>query len=168
MRFLSVVIAMLFLAGGAAAQAPAVKPIGTLAQLMRGTLFHSSNLIFEAQTKEPEKDKIDASPGTGYANIYTGWQVVENAAISLAEVAPLLLAPGRLCQNGKPAPIQQAEYQKGAAALVAAGQQVLKAAQAKNQDAVIEATNSLADACATCHEPFRDVAGGIPNRCTPR
>jgi cytochrome c556 len=49
------------------------------------------------------------------------------------------------------------------AALVA-----LEAARAKNRDQAIEATNTIADGCAACHEKYRDVgeADG-PERCTP-
>ena len=53
MRVLSVVLALLFLAVVATAQAPAAQPVGTLAQVMRGILFPNSNLLFDVQTQDP-------------------------------------------------------------------------------------------------------------------
>ena len=45
----------------------------------------------------------------GYT-IYPGWLAVDQAAVALSESAPLLLSPGRKCQNGKPAPVNQADW----------------------------------------------------------
>ena len=89
------------------------KAAGTLAQVMRGIYFPNANLLFDVQQKDP-----GAPPGSGaegargsvteqFASIYTGWQVVENAAISIAESTDLLMVPGRHCQNGKPVPIER-------------------------------------------------------------
>ena len=47
MRTLSVVFALLFLAGVAAAQGPASQPVASLAQVMRGIPFPNSNIIFD-------------------------------------------------------------------------------------------------------------------------
>ena len=38
-----------------------------------------------------------------FGDVYGGWQSVENAALALAESANLLMIPGRMCSNGKPA-----------------------------------------------------------------
>jgi cytochrome c553 len=48
-----------------------------------------------------------------------------------------------------------------------AGRAALKAAQSKNLDAMVEVSGTVADACAACHEVYRDIgpAGG-PERCT--
>ena len=45
---------------------------------------------------------------------------------------------------------------------------VLDAARTKNQEKTSEATNDLADACASCHEVYRDKGpADSPLRCTP-
>src|SRR5580765_4429202 len=90
-------------AAGAAVRVTA-KVQGNLAQVMRGILFPNSNIIFDAQNNDPTKKKADEQ----FGNPYGGWPSVENAAIALAEAANLLIIPGRVCSNGKPAPLGQA------------------------------------------------------------
>ena len=103
-----------------------------------------------------------------YGNADPGWEVVENAAVALADGVDLILKPGRTCQNGKPVPVQQADFQKFARDMRAAGDKVLQAARTKNQEKVSDATNDLADACAGCHEVYRDKGpADSPARCTP-
>src|SRR5213594_552007 len=102
------------------------------------------------------------------ASTYSGWEAVENAAVALSDGVDLILAPGRLCQNGKPVPRQQADFQKFARDMRAAGVAVLQAARTKNQEKVSDATNNLADACSSCHEVYRDKGpADSPARCTP-
>ena len=156
-----------------AAPRPASNVTGDLAQVMRGILFPNSNLIFDAQQNDPgapPKKAAEAGGGASstFANIYTGWQVVENASIALAEAADIILKPGRVCSNGKLAPVARADYQKFAAGLRTAGREALAAARTKSQDKVIEVTDKVAEACANCHEVYRDKGpAGSPARCTP-
>jgi cytochrome c556 len=143
----------------AAAKAGA-KPTGTLAQIMRGIYFPNSNLIFDVQQTDPAAPKPKASGGgtatSTYGTAYSGWEVVENAAVALTDGVDLILTPGRLCQNGKPVPLQQADFRKFAQDMRAAGLAVLAAARTKNQEKVSDATNDLADACSGCHAVYRD------------
>ena len=148
-------------APAATAAGPATKPYSNLAQLMRGIPFPASNLIFDTQQTDPAKAKEAgagaAAGATGaFSGVYGGWQAVENAAITLSETANLIMMPGRLCENGRPVPLDQADYQKAAQGLVDAGQAALKAAQSKNLDAMVEVSGTVADACAACHEKYRD------------
>ena len=185
MRVLGVSVALLFWAAAAAAQAPGAKPaaqaptakpaarpaasqpVGTLLQVMRGILFHSSNLIFATQGDDPADPKkpLDASFGT-YGKVYTGWTVVENAAVALAESADLLLKPGRLCSNGRPVPLDRPDYRKFALGLRAAGQAALKAAQSKNVDNMVEVSGTVSEACENCHAVYRDKPD-LKSRCIP-
>jgi cytochrome c556 len=57
--------------------------------------------------------------------------------------------------------MQNADWQKWVEGLRAAGMSAYKAGQAKNQDAVLDAAGEVADACANCHNKYRDV----PVRC---
>ena len=152
---------------------PVAQPHATLAQVMRGIPFPNSNIIFDTQSLDPEalKDKKpgDAAVGASaqYNSVYGGWQAVENAALALQETANLITIPGRMCENGKPVPLGDELYQKAAANLIEAGKVAYKAAQSKNLDAMLEAGGTVTDACAQCHEKYRDTTD-VKDRCTPQ
>ena len=156
-------------ASGAApsnAAALAAQPMGNLAQIMRGILFPSSNLIFSVQGQDPAAPKPPYKPDAGGFNwadwgagIYPGWELVDYAAVSIADAAPLLLVPRR-CENGRAAPVERADWIKFTQEMVEAARVVYKAAQSRSQDAVSEATNQLADSCLNCHVVYRDKEGG--------
>jgi hypothetical protein len=153
--------------------APQPKVYGTLAQLMRGIPFPNSNIIFDTQTNDPGAPQKPAAGGAGtpatqqYAGVYGGWVAVENAAIALQETANLILIPGRMCENGKPAPVDQADFQKWAQGLADAGAAAYKAAQSKNIDQMVEVAGTVSDACAACHEKYRDTPKQPADRCMP-
>ena len=159
-------------AAARAAAPGAPKPTGTLAQVMRGIYFPNANLIFDVQQRDPgaPKPKTDSSGSSTdtYAGAYSGWEIVENAAVALTDGVDLILKPGRTCQNGKPVPIGQADFQKFARDMREAGRVALQAARSRSQDKVSDATNNIADACSNCHEVYRDKGpADSPARCTP-
>lgn len=149
------------------------KPVGTLAQVMRAVFFPNANLLFDTQSNDPgaPSDRSNADSGGAsqrFANIYSGWQVVENAAIILAESSDLLMYPGRVCQNGKPVPIDREDWARYVKGMRDAGVAALEVARTKNLEKMSEVTNTVADACSTCHEPYRDRGeADSPERCTP-
>ena len=183
MRFKIIVIASLLSVAAVTAQTPDLKKpaapvqnqkvVGTLAQIMRGIFFPNANLIFDVQAKDPgapprQANEVGGGASATFANIYTGWQVVENAAIVLAESTDLLTYPGRLCQNGKPVPVSRADWAKNVQGMRDAGVAALQVARTKNLEKMIDATNLIADACSNCHEPYRDKGdANSPARCTP-
>ena len=145
---------------------PVFPPVGNVAQLMRGIFFPNSNLIFTVQTHDPAAPVPPPSPdaqATGFswvdwgAGIYGGWQIVDNAAIALADVSPLMLTPGLRCENGRPAPITDAAWIMYTERMIAVAKQTYKVAQTRNQEAVSDATGDLSDACAACHQAYRDI-----------
>jgi S-disulfanyl-L-cysteine oxidoreductase SoxD len=155
-------------ASAAALAISSARPPGNMAQLMRGILFPSSNLLFNVQNQDPGEQKVGWSPGGPAAfswvdwgaGIYSGWELVDYAAIALSESAPLLLTPGRRCENGRPVPVDRADWVQYTAELAEAGRAAYRASQSRNRDAVIEVTNQIADACLRCHEVYRDKPGG--------
>jgi mono/diheme cytochrome c family protein len=165
----------------AASQAPAFPAMGNLAQVMRGILFPSSNIIFNVQLHDPGAPvKPGATDAASFswtdwgAGIYTGWQIVDYAAVAIAESAPLMLTPGRRCENGRPVPVDRPDWIKFSQELAEVGRIVYKASQTRSQQAVSDATNQLADACLHCHQVYRDKRGSRPGdttalaaRCTP-
>ena len=155
------------------AQAPEPKPYGTLARLMQAIPFPASNIIFDAQSNDPGapvKPGDTAGNATAqYGGIaeYAGWNAVENAAIALQETANLIMIPGRTCGNGQPVPIDQDDFKKWAADLAAVGAEVQKFAQAKtyNEDAILDLTGRVSDACANCHNKYRETPDQPKDRC---
>jgi len=150
----------------AAGPARSYPPVGNVAQLMRGIFFPNSNMIFTVQTHDPGAPAPKPSPdaqANGFswvdwgAGIYGGWQLVDNAAIALADVSPLMLTPGLKCENGRPAPVTDPDWIKFTEEMIHISKQTLKAAQTRNQEMVSDATGDLADACAACHRAYRDV-----------
>ena len=162
-------------ARGRGAAAPAVRAQqvhANLLQVMRGILFPNSNVIFSAQTQDPGSVKKDAD-GTSSVNplagMYGGWQAIENSGLAIAESANLLTIPGRVCSNGKPAPVQSADWQQFVRGLRAAGMAAYKAGQSKNMDMVVEAADTMTTACMNCHDVYREktpAQGGLAARCT--
>jgi mono/diheme cytochrome c family protein len=146
---------------------------GTLNQVMRGILFPSSNVLFDVQTKDPgagSKGGVArpdaATTSTRYGDVYSPWQVVDAAAISIAEIGSVLMQPGRRCENGKPVPVDRADWKQYVQGVVEAGRAAYRASQMRSQDAVSEATSQVSDACANCHRVYRDVSSAAM-RCTP-
>jgi mono/diheme cytochrome c family protein len=148
-------------------QARVYPPLGNMAQLMRGIFFPNSNLIFTVQTRDPgapAKPTAD-NPNAGFsfvdwgAGIYGGWELVDNAALALADASPLMLAPGIRCENGRLAPVSDPEWIKFTEELIAVSRRVYRLSQTRNQDAVAEATGDLSDACAACHGVYRESRG---------
>src|SRR5687767_15972535 len=96
--------------------APAAQPYANLAQVMRGIPSPNSNIIFDTQSLDPEALKEqkpgDAAVGASaqYNSVYGGWQAVENAALALQETANVIMILGRVCENGKPAPLNDEVY----------------------------------------------------------
>ena len=155
-------------ARGAAPAASAVVE-GNLLQLMRGIVYPSSNVVFAAQSDLSEiKPAADPSVSPNpLTSTYGGWQAVENAALALSESANLIMLAGRMCSNGKPVPVQRADWRKYAQGLRNAGRAAYKAAQSKNQDAMVDASGTIADSCSACHEVYREKPGGVKDRCLP-
>ena len=144
--------------GRGGAQAPRVHT--DLLRVMRGIIYPASNVIFAAQSTDPATIKPEADPSTSpnpLTSAYGQWTAVENAGLALAEAANLLIIPGRMCSNGRPVPMQNADWQMWVQELRDAGMASFKAAQSKNQDAILDAAGVVSEACAHCHDKYREV-----------
>jgi hypothetical protein len=150
-------------AAAARATVPALE--GNLAELMRAIAFPNANIIFNLQLKNPSTPRpkpLAASPFDYVewgATVYTGWLTVDQAAVALTETAGLLLAPGRRCQNGRPAPVDRADWKQFVGALVEVGQLAHRESRARNFEAFGGISEKLNDACANCHKVYRDKGG---------
>jgi len=130
-------------------------------QLMRGVLYPAANVVFSAQSDDPGKAKFipgqDPSMATDpLVSTFGGWQAVENGALALTESANLLLIAGRSCANGVPVPSSSADWLKFVQDLRNAGMKAYAAAQSKDQQKMIESSDTLSRACSGCHRKWRD------------
>jgi len=162
----------------AAGQVKAYPPLGNMAQLMRGIFFPNSNLLFTVQTHDPAAPAPKPTPeqqAQGFSvfdwgqGIYGGWQMVDNAAIAIADAAPLMLTPGIRCENGRLAPVTDPDWIKYTEEMIAVSRKMYRLSQSRNQEAVSDATGDLSDSCAACHNTYREVRvrGQAPDPTDP-
>jgi hypothetical protein len=147
---------------------PTMQVPSNLLQMMRGTLYPEANVVFSSQNDNPADAKLPRGQDPSLAtdplvSTFGGWVAVENAALALADSANLLLIPGRTCSNGVPVPMNDPDWPKFVQQLRDAGMKAYKAAQSKNQDTMIEASDTLNTACLNCHRKWRE--RGLANRC---
>jgi mono/diheme cytochrome c family protein len=164
--------------------AVAYQPAGTLNQLMRGIFFPSANMIFTVQELEPKdlppKPQSNRPGGPTIfewgQEVYTGWPVVENAAVALADASTIMMLPGLRCENGRLAPNTEPDWIRFTDQMIAVAKRTYRLAQTQNKDAVSEFTTDLSNACNACHGVYRDIRGrgrganapGGTARCTHR
>ena len=163
-------------ASAAARAATSVSPPeGNLAELMRAIAFPNSNILFNLQEKDPGKEP-KKQPGTTLdyvewgSTVYPGWLAVDQASVAIMETAPLFLTPGRRCQNGKPVPVDRADWKQYVAALQEVGKLAYRESKARNYAAFTDIAEKLNDACANCHKVYRDKGGPEGSgaiRCQP-
>jgi len=156
------------LAGFLAAQSTpaAKKPPADLNQLMRGIFFLHSNVVFATQRLDPADVKWTSEPSAStdpLTGVFGNWEAVENSALMLTEAADLLMTPGRTCANGRDVPLAKPEWVQLVNQLREAGMVAYKAAQSKNRDNMIKASDVLNQSCVDCHNKYRPRA--IANRC---
>ncbi len=175
MRLVSLLFTLLLvLPGTAIAQGPSSEPVGNLAEVMRGIAFPASNRLSDVQSMDPDSPEFDPEnpndtrPQANYSQIYTGWGTVNSAAVALAEVARLIMIPGRLCQNGEPVPVEQDNFIQFARALQDAGIKALALSRSRDLEAVADVNNDIFEACTNCHSVYRDSYTDPPKkRCVP-
>ena len=164
----SVASACVVFAGLLTAQSPprATAPAANLNQLMRGLFFPHANVIFATQRINPAEVKRAPEPSTStdpLTGVFGSWEAVENSALVLTESADLLMTPGRKCSNGRDVPLAKPEWAQLVNQLRAAAMVAYKAAQSKDLEKMIEATDVLNTSCSECHNKFRPRT--IANRC---
>ena len=140
----------------------------TLNQLMQGVIYPAANVVFLPQYEDPgalerPPSKEPAMATDPLVSVFGGWQAIENAGLALTESANLLLVPGRVCSNGVSAPITDPTWSKFVRELRDAGLDAYAAAKTKDQDKMIEVSETVNDACVHCHRKWRPRVDA--NRC---
>ena len=118
---------------------------------MRGVLYPAANVVFSAQADNPGELKFipghDPNMSTDpLTSTFGGWLAVENAALALAESANLLSISGRSCANGAPVPTKDPAWAMFVQEVRDASMTAYRAAQAKDQDKMIETAETLSAA----------------------
>jgi hypothetical protein len=130
----------------------------TVAQLMKGTLYPESNVVFAAQDLNPAEVPRAKDPNMAtdlLASSYGKWEAVENSALAIAEVADLLVRPGRKCANGLEVPLASPDWARFVQELRDAGMTAYAAAKTKDQDKMTDAAGVMSTACNNCHVKYR-------------
>ena len=141
------------------AAAPPIRVQATMAQLMKGTLYPASNVIFAAQDQNPADVPRAKDPNMAtdlLTSSYGKWEAVENSALAVYEVANLLSLPGRKCSNGLDVPVNNPDWAKFVQELRDAGMTAYTAAKAKDQDKMTDAAGVMTTACGNCHNKYRE------------
>jgi hypothetical protein len=144
-------------APGAKGSSPQVE--ADLRQLMKGTLYPESNVVFAAQDVNPADVPHAKDPSMAtdpLTSQYGKWEAVENNALAIAEDANLLILPGRKCSNGLDVPVKNPDWAKFVQELRDAGMLAYTAAQSKSQDKMTDVAAVMTTACANCHRKYRE------------
>ena len=154
--------------------AVSLQTAANLAQFMRGVTFYNANVLLNVQVKDPGAKKGGPPQPFDYVLWgqwnYSGWQSIDQAALALIDTTPLMLVPGRRCENGQLAPVERADYKQYANELIALGREYYKVAQTRDAQAVADMSEKLDTACANCHRIYRDAAseGAVrADKCLP-
>jgi hypothetical protein len=132
-----------------------------LNQLMRGVLYPAANVVFSAQADNPDEVAKTRGGDPSMATdplmaAFGGWQAVQNAALALAESANLMMIEGRRCANGAPVPTNDPAWATFVQDLRDASMKAYVAAQAKDQEKILDVSETLSANCAGCHRRWRD------------
>jgi hypothetical protein len=139
MRIL-VLFVVLYTAAGAglaqapSAEAPPIKSVGTMSELMLDVIYPTSDEIFYVDRDEKPKTGKD-------------WTDLKKNSLMLAESANLLMAPNRAKDND--------QWMKDAKLLWEVGNKAFIAAKANDLPALVALNAELYEACQSCHVHYR-------------
>jgi hypothetical protein len=141
--FLSTVVFLCLGGAGCARQDPTpFKVIATMHEVMEGSVAPPAEVIWDSvSTIVDEKGIHEHFPQNDVE-----WEIVEHAAIALAETSNLLMMEGRAkdTDNWRKFSQQLAETSMAAA----------EAARAKNTEQILETGEKIYDVCTACHMQY--------------
>jgi hypothetical protein len=121
----------------------ATTPVASVKQIMGGITGPAATVVYDAvSTVITTQGVKETAPRNDEE-----WAHVGNNAAALAESANLLMTPGRAVDNG--------DWMKMSAELVAAAKIAVKAAEDKSTQGIIEAGGAINETCDTCHERYQ-------------
>jgi hypothetical protein len=130
-------------APAAQSAAVAITPVATVKQIMEGVVGPAADRVFASvRYTETLKGREDRVPHTD-----DEWRAVGNDAAALVESGNLLLMQGRRVDDG--------EWIRMSRMMIDGGRSVLRAAEARSPDKVLEAGEALNVSCDTCHQRYQ-------------
>ncbi len=124
----------------AATGRPPTRNVGTMSDLMVKIIYPASDALFYIESRTPKSD--------------AEWTVLEGQALMVAESANLLMLPGRARD--------QKQWLADATLMLDAGAAAVKAAKAKNVEAIAALSDQLMESCTSCHKNYRPGYGRKP------
>ena len=123
---------------------PPFKPISDTKLLMQAVTDPNADLVWGAvRTIETKDGTEEIKPKTDEE-----WAVVRNAAVAVAESGNLMMMAPRAKNGG--------EWMQLAQEMITAGEEAMKAAQAKNAEKLFTVGGDLYDTCSNCHRKYLD------------
>ncbi len=123
---------------------PPFKPVVDTKLLMQSVVDPNADIIWEAVKT------IDSSDGTEQIRPKTDadWAAVRNAAVTVAESGNLLMMVPRAKDGG--------EWMQRAQEMISAGEEAMRAAEAKNAEKLFTVGGDIYDSCSNCHRQYLD------------
>jgi len=132
-----------FVLAGACSPRPAFKPVASVKQLMQATIEPSAEVVFEAVGTIISAGGVEEIAPKSDEE----WATVRNNALTLAESGNLLMIGDRARDKR--------DWMKMSQALVDVGVTALKAAEARNPEALFQAGGEIYEVCQQCHTRYR-------------
>jgi hypothetical protein len=120
--------------------APALRPVGTMSELMVHVIRPTSDAVFYITSRTPSTSEE--------------WATLQSQTLTLAESANLLMLPAHA--RGR------AQWLTDAQLMLEAGKKAFVAAKAKDLAALEALNDELYQSCVTCHQHFRPGYGRRP------
>jgi len=118
-------------------------PVATVKQIMKGIVGPAANRVFDSvQVSVTIKGTEEKVPQTEEE-----WEAIGNDAAALIESGNLIMMGGRAVDKG--------DWMKMAHAMIDASQVVMRAAQAKSPDQILESGEALNASCDNCHTKYQ-------------
>jgi cytochrome c556 len=144
MKRLIILSAALILANGctSAPPPPPYKPVADMKQLMSSVIEPAADEYWDAVGTVLDSEGVhEITPQT-----QEDWDATRNHAYVFTEAGNLLMMPTRAKDDG--------DWMKFSQALIDTGMKAVRAAEARDRDAVFNAGAEVYDACTQCHAKY--------------
>ena len=128
---------------GADAADVQLAPVATVKQIMGGIVAPAATAVFESVSTTVDEKGIDER----FPRNDQEWDAVGNSAAALIESGNLLMLGHRAVDRG--------DWLTMSRAMMTAGQDVLKAVEAKDKELVLDYGDALNVSCENCHDKYQ-------------